>query len=86
MFRLVFYISPPVGHQRHELFEMNSAGPIQVDLLGHAMELCLRRIKIELLHHLPKVLRLDRTVSFLVVVGERLVELCNLLLRKMRSH
>ena len=86
MFSRVLYIPPPFGHQRHELFEMNSAVPIQIDLLGHAMELCLRRIKIELLHHLPKVLRLDGSVSVLVLMVERLSELRNLLLGKMRGH
>merc|ERR1711924_509112 len=64
----------------------SGAVPVRIDLVDHVLELSLRRVLTEGAHHRPELLRRDRAATVLVEEGECLLELRNLLLRKLVRH
>ena len=66
--------------------EVDVAVAIGIDLVDHVLELGLRGGLPEGPHHRAQLLGRDGSIAVLVEQGERLLELRNLLLRKLVSH
>merc|ERR1719211_160116 len=73
-------------HQRQELWKIDRAVPVGVDFVDHVLQLSLCGILPKRPHHGAKLLGGDGSVTILVEQGERLLELCDLLLRELICH
>merc|ERR1712141_250733 len=66
------------GHHGEELWEVDGAVAIGVDLVDHVLQLRLCRVLSQRPHHRAELLGGDGAVPILVEEGERLLELSNL--------
>mmetsp|Transcript_7993 Transcript_7993/g.18713 ORF Transcript_7993/g.18713 Transcript_7993/m.18713 type:complete len:210 (+) Transcript_7993:141-770(+) len=70
-------------HQRAELWEVNCAVAVSVDLVDHVLQLSLGRVLAERAHHGAELLGGDGAIAVLVEQGEGLLELGDLLLSQL---
>merc|ERR1719324_586926 len=73
-------------HQGQELWEVNGAITICINLVDHVLQLCLRWVLPKGTHHGAQLLRCDGTITVLVEEREGLLELCDLLFCQLVCH